>query len=282
MTRPVRSVLYLPASNARALDKARHLDCDGLIFDLEDAVAPEAKAEARSLLTAALREGGYGTRLRLVRVNGLDTPWGAADQVAAARMACDGVLIPKVGGPGDLDAAAGRIPDLPLWAMIETAAGVLNAGAIAAHPQLAGIVLGTNDLARDLNARFRPDRLPLVPALGQALLAARAAGKLALDGVFNAIADAEGFLAECGQGRDLGYDGKTLIHPGQIAAANAVFGPSEAELTLARRQIAAFEAAQAQGQGVALLDGRLVENLHVATARAALARAEAIAARETA
>jgi (3S)-malyl-CoA thioesterase len=282
MSRPVRSVLYLPASNARALDKARGLPCDGIIFDLEDAVAPEAKAEARHLLAAALREGGYGERLRLVRVNGLDTPWGAADLAAAARMEADGVLVPKTGAAADLDAVAGRVPDLPLWAMIETSRGVLNAAAIAAHPRLAGIVMGTNDLARELNARPRADRRPLLPALGMAVLAARAAGKVALDGVFNDLSAAQAFLAECVEGRDLGFDGKTLIHPGQIAAANTAFGPAAEDIALARRQIAAFEEAQAAGRGVAVLDGRLVENLHVATARAILARAAAIAERGSA
>lgn len=279
MSPPCRSALYLPASNARALDKARSLPCDALIFDLEDAVAPEAKAEARHLLAAALREGVYGDRLRLVRVNGLDTPWGAADLAAAARMDCDGVLIPKVNGPADLDAAASRAPGRPLWAMVETCPGVLAAGLIAAHPALRGLVMGTNDLARELGCRPRPDRLPLLPALGAGLLAARAHRRLALDGVFNGLADAGGLAAECAQGRDLGFDGKTLIHPAQIAAANDAFGPDAAEVALARRQIAAFEAAQARGEGVAVLDGRLVENLHVAAARSLLARADAIAIR---
>jgi (3S)-malyl-CoA thioesterase len=276
--RPLRSVLYLPGSNPRAMAKARTLPCDGLIFDLEDAVAPAEKPAARTLLGETLAEGGFAPRLRLVRINALATPWGAADAAMAAAAGCDGVLVPKVDGPEDLDRVAALVPERPLWAMVETAQGALNAAAIAAHPRLAGLVLGTNDLARELGCRDRADRLPLLPALGMALLAARAAGKPALDGVFNGLRDETGLAAECAQGRDLGFDGKTLIHPAQIAAANAAFAPDAAEITLAERRIAAFNAAQASGQGVAVLDGKIVENLHIVTAQATLAKARAIAA----
>ncbi|WP_090110416.1 HpcH/HpaI aldolase/citrate lyase family protein [Limimaricola pyoseonensis] len=274
---PYRSALFVPASKPRALEKARGLPCDALLFDLEDAVAPEAKADARAALAAALGAGGFGRRARIVRINAPATPWGAQDLEAAARLDCDGVLVPKVGGPADLDAArCGR----PLWAMIETARGVIEAPAICRHPDLAGVVVGPNDLARELGARETPDRMPLWHALQAVLLAARAAGIVALDGVCNAIDDPERLAAECRQGRDMGYDGKSLIHPGQIAAANAAFAPSAAEIDLARRQIAAHEAALAEGQGVAVVEGRIVEALHVETARATLRRARAIAERE--
>ncbi|MBD9525941.1 CoA ester lyase [Paracoccus sp. PAR01] len=275
MTRPCRSVLYIPAANARAMDKARSLLADAIIFDLEDAVTPAEKPAARALLAQALRQD-YGGRLRIVRINGLDSAWGADDARAFAAGA-DAVLVPKVSRPEDLDEVAALIPDTPLWAMLETAAGMLNAAQIAAHPRLQGMVMGTNDLAKELNARFRADRLPMMAGLGLCLLAARAHGRIIVDGVFNAFKDDEGLRAECEQGRDMGFDGKTLIHPAQLSIANAVFGPSEAEIDLARRQIAAHEQAAAQGLGVAVLDGRIVENLHVVTARATLAKAEAIA-----
>ncbi|MFN3274523.1 MAG: HpcH/HpaI aldolase/citrate lyase family protein [Paracoccus sp. (in: a-proteobacteria)] len=279
MARPMRSALYIPAANPRAMEKARGLPADVIIFDLEDAVAPEAKVAARDHLASALA-GDYGGRLRVVRINGLATGWGADDAAFAARVAgrIDAVLLPKVGGAGDLDRAAALLPGLPLWAMVETPGGVLEAPAIAAHPRLAALVMGTNDLAKELNARFRPDRLPLLPALGACLLAARARGRVVLDGVFNAFRDGDGLRAECAQGRDMGFDGKTLIHPDQLAIANEVFAPSAEEIDLARRQIAAFEEAVAQGRGVAVLDGRIVENLHVETARRRQALAEAIAA----
>jgi (3S)-malyl-CoA thioesterase len=190
----------------------------------------------------------------------------------------DAVLVPKVNGPEDLDAVAARVAK-PLWAMLETARGCLNAAAIAAHPRLEGMVMGTNDLARELGARFRADRLPLMAALGQCVLAARAEGKVIVDGVFNAFRDEAGLRSECEQGRDMGFDGKTLIHPAQLEIANAVFAPSEAEVDLARRQIAAYAEARAKGEGVAVVDGRIVENLHVATAKALIEKAEAIAAR---
>ncbi|MGB0913813.1 MAG: HpcH/HpaI aldolase/citrate lyase family protein, partial [Phaeobacter italicus] len=188
------------------------------------------------------------------------------------------VLLPKVSSPGDLNALAAITGDLPIWAMMETPRGMLNAAAIAAHPLLQGMVMGTNDLAKELQVRFRPDRLPLMAGLGQCLLAAKAEGIIIVDGVYNAFKDAEGLAAECEQGRDMGFDGKTLIHPAQVDVANAAFAPSEAEIDLSRRQIAAFEEAEAAGQGVAVVDGKIVENLHVATAREILAKADAIAA----
>jgi (3S)-malyl-CoA thioesterase len=274
--RPCRSVLYIPGSKERALEKARGLPADAVIFDLEDAVAPAEKPAARDTLRAALAQG-YGKRVRLVRINGLDTDWGAEDARAVAAMACDGVLLPKVESPAQLDALA-QLCDKPLWAMMETPLGMLNAAAIAAHPRLAGMVMGTNDLAKDLGARFRADRLPMVTGLGLCLLAARAHGRVIVDGVYNAFKDDDGLRAECEQGRDMGFDGKTLIHPAQLGIANTAFAPSEADIDLARRQIAAFEAAAAQGQGVAVVDGRIVENLHVDTARQLLAQAEAIEA----
>ncbi|MCB2125881.1 MAG: CoA ester lyase [Rhodobacteraceae bacterium] len=282
--RPYRSVLYIPGSKERALDKARELDCDAIIFDLEDAVAPDEKANARALLARVLAEADFGGRARIVRVNGLDTDWGREDAIALAAAIragamVDAILVPKVSSPADLDTVAALVPDIPLWAMMETALGMLNAAAIAAHPRLEGMVMGTNDLARELGSRFRQDRLAMQAGLGLCLLAARAYGRIIVDGVYNAFKDEAGLMAECEQGRDMGFDGKTLIHPAQLAIANAAFAPSEAEIDLARRQIAAFEEAKAAGQGVAVVDGRIVENLHVATARQALARAEAIAER---
>jgi (3S)-malyl-CoA thioesterase len=282
--RPYRSVLYIPGSKERALEKARELDCDAIIFDLEDAVAPDEKANARALLARVLAEADFGGRALIVRVNGLDTGWGHADATAFASAIragakVDAILVPKVSAAADLDAVAALVPDVPLWAMMETALGMLNAAAIAAHPRLEGLVMGTNDLARELGSRFRPDRLAMQAGLGLCLLAAKAHGRIIVDGVYNAFKDDAGLLAECEQGRDMGFDGKTLIHPAQLAIANAAFAPSEAEIDLARRQIAAFEEAKAAGQGVAVVDGRIVENLHVVTARQALARAEAIAER---
>ena len=279
MTRPVRSVLYIPGSKQRALEKAKELDADAIIFDLEDAVAPDEKAAARNTLLRFLNDEDYGHRLRIVRINGLDTPWGRDDAVAfGALTAADAVLVPKVDRPADLDAVAAITGDKPLWAMMETAQGMLNAAAIAAHPRLQGMVMGTNDLAKELGSRFRPDRLPLMAGLGLCLLAAKAHGRLIVDGVYTAFKDEVGLQAECTQGRDMGFDGKTLVHPAQLAIANAAFAPTDDEIALARRQIAAFNEAQRAGQGVAVVDGRIVENLHVVTAQATLARAEAIAA----
>ncbi|ETD89565.1 HpcH/HpaI aldolase/citrate lyase family protein [Rhodobacter capsulatus] len=281
--RPTRSVLYIPGSKERALEKATGLACDAIIFDLEDAVAVEEKVNARAILIKALREADFGARMRIVRINGLDSDWGREDALAMAAALKDGVkidavLIPKVSTKSDLDAVANLIPAVPLWAMMETALGMLNAADIAAHPRLEGMVMGTNDLAKELQCRFRADRLPLQTGLGLCLLAAKAFGKIIVDGVYNAFKDDAGLKAECDQGRDMGFDGKTLIHPAQLDIANAAFAPSEAEIDLARRQIAAFDAAQAEGQGVAVVDGKIVENLHIVTARQVLAKAEAIAA----
>ncbi|MBK4214864.1 CoA ester lyase [Paracoccus caeni] len=279
MSHPYRSVLYIPAANARAMEKARDLPADAIIFDLEDAVAPDEKIAARAALAVALASD-YGARVRIVRINGFATEWGQDDaRFCAEALAgrADAVLIPKVDSAADLDRVAALIPDTPLWAMIETPLGMLNAAGIAAHPRLLGMVMGTNDLAKELNSRFRPDRLPMQAGLGLCLLAAKAHGKVIVDGVFNAFKDDDGLRAECEQGRDMGFDGKTLIHPAQLAIANKAFAPTEAEIDLARRQIAAFDAAKAEGKGVAVVDGKIVENLHVDTARLTLARAEAIA-----
>src|SRR6056297_2627522 len=273
--RPYRSVLYIPGSKERALEKARALPVDAIIFDLEDAVAPNEKPAARQMLTEALSRS-YGVRTRIVRINGLDTAWGADDARAAEAMACDAVLLPKVESAAQLDALA-ALTDKPLWAMMETPAGMLAAGEIAAHPRLAGMVMGTNDLAKELNARFRADRLPMLTGIGLCVLAAKAQGIIVVDGVYNAFKDDDGLRAECVQGRDMGMDGKTLIHPAQVEVANTAFAPDAEEIDLAQRQIDAYEAAEKAGQGVAVVDGKIVENLHVETARKTLARAQAIA-----
>jgi (3S)-malyl-CoA thioesterase len=278
IARPLRSVLYIPGSKPRALDKARGLPADAIIFDLEDAVIPEEKVTARATLAEALATGGYGTRMKIIRINGLDTEWGADDAKAAAEMGADAILLPKVNSPADLDALAAITGDMPLWAMMETPLGMLGAAAIAAHPKLQGMVMGTNDLAKDLQTRFRADRLPLMAGLGLCVLAGKAHGVALIDGVYNAFKDDDGLRVECDQGRDMGFDGKTLIHPAQLDVANDAFSPSDAEVDLARRQIAAFEECEATGQGVAVVDGKIVENLHVATARETLAKVEAIAA----
>ncbi len=283
--RPRRSVLYMPGSNARALEKAKELSADALILDLEDAVAPDAKPAARAQVVAAVRAGGFGRREVLVRVNGLDTEWGRDDLAAAATCGADGVVLPKVqAAEGVLRAiqaldAAGGPPDLPVWAMMETPLAMLNAAAIAGcHPRLAGLILGTADLAKDLGCVHTPDRLPFLTSFGLCLLAARAHGLAVLDGVHLELEDAAGLEAACRQGRELGFDGKTLIHPRQIAAANAAFAPTEAEVASARRLIAAHADAVAAGKGVVVVDGRLVERLHVEQARRVLALAEAVAA----
>ncbi len=276
-TRPYRSVLYIPGSKERALDKARTLPTDAIIFDLEDAVAPDAKVEARAILKAELDKGGFGKRARIVRINGFDTNWGKDDVAAFVGADIDAILMPKVGSAAQLDELAALIPDVDLWAMMETPMGMLNAAEIAAHPRLKGFVMGTNDLAKELNTRFRADRLPMMGGLHLCLLAAKAHGVVIVDGVYNAFKDEDGLRAECDQGRDMGMDGKTLIHPAQLDIANTAFAPSEAEIDLAQRQIAAFEEAEASGQGVAVVDGKIVENLHVVTAKGILAKAEAIA-----
>ncbi len=283
--RPRRSVLFLPGSNQRALEKARELPADGLIFDLEDAVAPEAKEAARTGVAAALNAGGYAPRERIVRVNPLDSPWGQADLAAIASLPIDAVLLPKVENAERVRLTAslldsfGAPPELALWCMIETPLGILAAAEIAgASPRIAALVAGTSDLGKDLHARDVPGRLPLLPALGLVLLAARAHGRAALDGVHLNLDDSEGFAAACRQGRDLGFDGKTVIHPSQIAPANIAFSPAEGEVASARRIVAAY--AQAAGRGAIRVDGRLVEALHVEEARRTLSLVEAIAARE--
>ncbi len=284
MLRPRRSVLFVPGSNPRALERARALPADALIFDLEDAVTPAAKEEARTAVAAALAAGGYGARERVLRVNALDTPWGHADLAAAATMPLDAVLLPKVESPervrlsGALLDALGAPPERGLWCMIETPLGVLNARDIAAAgPRLAALVVGTSDLTKDLHATATIDRLALLPALGLVLLAARAYGLAALDGVHLDLGDDAGFAGACRQGRELGFDGKTLIHPKQIEAANIAFAPSAEEVAWSRRVIAAHQAAVARGQGVALVDGKLIESLHVEHALRVVAIAESIA-----
>ena len=277
-THPYRSVLYIPGSKERALDKARGLPTDAIIFDLEDAVAPDAKAEARATLVQALRQDGYERRAKIVRINALTTEWGLADARALRDAGADAILLPKVNAAPDVDALAEVIgPDLPVWTMMETPLSIFNAREIAAHRQVAGLVAGTNDLAKDLCCRARADRLPLMLALQTIVLAARAARIVAVDGVYNRFRDIDGLKAECEQGRDLGFDGKTLIHPDQIETANASFAPTPAEIELAERQIKAYEDSKAAGEGVAVLDGQIVENLHVVAAQRILARARAVA-----
>lgn len=280
VARPYRSVLYIPGSKERALEKAKGLAVDAIIFDLEDAVAVEEKPAARALLAEMLKAGGYGKRAKIVRINGLDTDWGRDDIAAFVGADIDALLIPKVNNGADVQAVADLIPDVDLWAMMETPRGMLNAGEIAWHPRMQGLVMGTNDLAKELKCRFRPDRLPMLTGLSLCLMAARAEGIVAVDGVYNAFKDEDGLKAECEQGRDMGFDGKTLIHPAQLAIANAAFAPTEAEIDLARRQIEAFEKAEAEGQGVAVVDGKIVENLHIVTAKETLAKAAAIAEME--
>jgi citrate lyase subunit beta/citryl-CoA lyase len=284
--RPRRSVLYVPGSNARALEKARALAVDGLIVDLEDAVAPSAKDDARRAAVAAIQAGGFGHREVALRVNGPDTPWAAEDLAEAARSGADAVVLPKVESPEEVRAAeqaleaAGAAPGLSLWCMIETPRGVLAAAEIAAAtPRLAALVMGTSDLVKDLGARHTPGRLEVLHALGAVLLAARAHGLAALDGVHLDLADDAGFEAVCRQGRDLGFDGKTLIHPRTADAANRVFAPDAAEVAAARKIIAAHAEAEAAGRGVVVVDGRLVEALHVEAARRTVALAEAVAQR---
>ncbi|WP_241524068.1 HpcH/HpaI aldolase/citrate lyase family protein [Oceaniglobus indicus] len=284
MTRPWRSVLYIPGDKPRALDKARGLPVDAIIFDLEDAVAPDAKSAARDTLCAALRQGGYAPRATMVRINGFDTPWGADDLNAIAETGPDAILLPKVNGAGDIQALAARLDahpgtaDTRIWAMMETCEGILNAAEIARAPRMGGFILGTNDLAKEIGCDTGGDRGALVTALQTCVMAARAAGIVCIDGVFNAFRDDDGLRVECEQGRAFGMDGKTLIHPAQVPVANAAFAPSADRIDLAKRQIAVFEAAEAAGQGIAVLDGQIVENLHIVTARAILARAAAIAA----
>jgi citrate lyase subunit beta/citryl-CoA lyase len=284
---PRRSVLYMPGANERALEKAKGLDADTLILDLEDAVAPDAKVEARERVCAAASSGEYGAKEVTIRINGLATPWHAEDLAAAAVAGPSAVVVPKVDSVEDVHAIergleAGGAPDrTAIWAMVETPAAMLHAEAIAgASERLTVLVMGTNDLAKELHAEHVPGRGPLVTGLGLCLLAARATGTVILDGVYNDIKDAEGFEGECHQGAQLGFDGKTLIHPSQIEPANRIWAPAENAVTDARALIATFEEAVTAGKGVVTHNGRMIENLHVDNARRILAVADAIAARQ--
>ena len=274
----------MPAANARAMEKAKTLPADAIIFDLEDAVGPDAKAMAREQAVAAARAGGYGSRELVIRINALDTTWGREDVAAAARARPHAVLVPKVesveavlevqGALAAADAAA-----TPIWCMLETPRGILNAHSIAvASPRVGALVMGTSDLTKELHARHTQGRQPLLASLGLSILAARAAGIAALDGVHLDLDDDAGFAAACRQAADMGFDGKTLIHPKQIDAANAAFGPTDAEIVWARRVVAAHAEAEAQGRGIVLIEGRLVENLHVEDAHRVIALYDAIAA----
>lgn len=282
--RPRRSVLYMPGANVRALEKGRELAADALIFDLEDSVAPEAKEAARANVVAALQAGGYGKREIAVRVNALETPWGADDLTAVARAGAAAVLLPKVEKASQVQeaerrlVAAGAPHDLALWAMMETPLGILHAEEIAFSSQrLAVLVMGTSDLVKDLQATHRPAREPVVTALSLCLLAARAAHLAIVDGVHLDLNDDAGFAAVCQQGKDFGFDGKTLIHPKTLAVANEIFAPSARDVEQAQRIIAAHAAAAAQGRGLVVLDGKLIENLHVIAAQRVVALAQVIA-----
>lgn len=285
--RPRRSVLYVPGSNPKALAKARTLPCDGVILDLEDSVAPEAKEPARRAVVEAVAAGGFAPRELLVRVNARGTPWHRDDLAALARMPVDGIVLPKVETPEDVREAAGVLAasgapsPLALWLTIETPRGVLAADQVTgAHPSVAGLVAGTSDLTKELRARHVSGREPLLHALSAIVLAARAHSLPALDGVHLALEDEEGFAAACRQGRDLGFDGKTLIHPRTIPAANRAFAPDPAEVDDARRLLAAWRAARAEGRGVVVHERRLVEELHAKEAERLVALAQAIAARD--
>ncbi len=282
--RPRRSVLYMPAANERALEKAKDIAADALIFDLEDAVAPDAKAEARERACAMFAGGGYGSREITIRANGIGTPWHDDDLAAISAAGPDGVVVPKVNSVADVAAIEAALerhgaPDRTrIWAMLETPIAMLHAEEIcAASERLSVLVMGTNDLAKELHAQRVPSRQPLMGGLYLSLLAARAADKVILDGVFNDIKDEAGFLAECQVGRQMGFDGKTLIHPSQVEPCNGAFSPEPAEIELAERIIAAFEEAEAEGRGVVTVDGRMIENLHVDEARRVLAIRDAIA-----
>ncbi len=283
--RPRRSVLYMPGSNPRALEKGRALPADALILDLEDAVAPEAKTAARAQIVAALAEGGYGKREIAVRINSLDSPWAAEDIAAIAKTSADAILLPKVSTATmvqELEArmiSAGAPEKMAIQVMMETPLGILNAPEIAgATPRLSCLVMGTSDLVKDLQAAHTPDRLPVLTALSLCVLAARAHNKAIVDGVHLDLSDDAGFRAACQQGRDLGFDGKTLIHPKTIAAANETFAPDEAEIAWSRKIIAAHAQAVADGQGVVVIDGKLIESLHVESAKRLVALSQAIAA----
>lgn len=284
--RPRRSALYLPASNARALDKARSLPCDVVILDLEDAVAPDAKAEAREAAAAAVRAGGFGDRELVVRANGLDTPWGAEDLAMAREVRPDAVLVPKVSAPLDLAAARAALgPGLPMWAMIETCAAVLRLSELGAASIVEGVeawVLGSNDLAKEMRCALTVEREALATPLALTLIAGRAHRLTVLDGVFNDIADEEGLARQCAQGAAQGFDGKTLIHPSQVAAANRAFSPEPDAVAWARVVVDAFSRPENQGKGVLKVEGRMAERLHFDQAARLLAVAAAIEAREIA
>ena len=280
--RPRRSVLYMPAANERALDKAKSIPADALIFDLEDAVSPDAKPDARRNAVAAARSGEYGNKEITIRCNGLETQWGADDLTAAAMAGVSAVVIPKINSVREVEAVssalatAGAPGSMKIWAMIETPTAIFDVRAIAAHPRVQTLVMGTNDLAKELRATQIRGRAPLMHHLATALLAAREAGKIILDGVFNDIKDADAFRDECLQGAQMGFDGKTLIHPSQVEIANDVWAPTADEVDYALRVIAAFEEATAEGRGVITVDGRMIENLHVDNARRVLAVQQAI------
>jgi citrate lyase subunit beta/citryl-CoA lyase len=286
--RPRRSLLYMPGSNARAMEKARELPADVVIFDLEDAVAPDAKAKARELIIAALKQGGFGRREVIVRINGLDTPWWQ-DDLAVAAANPDAILVPKVSGPEPLREVAKHLVGvraearIGIWAMMETPLAMLNARDIAAvardaGSRLAGFVRGTNDLAKDTRARLLPGRAPMLPWLMTCIAAARAYSIDIVDGVYNELGNAEGFAAECRQARDLGFDGKTLIHPQQIGPCNEAFSPTADEVAWARKIIGAFELPENVSKGVIQVDGRMVERLHADMAQRTVAIADAITA----
>jgi citrate lyase subunit beta / citryl-CoA lyase len=288
--RPRRSALYMPGSNARALEKARTLPCDAVILDLEDAVAPDAKEKARTQVIDAVKAGGFGHREVFVRINPLDTPWHVDDLTAAAHAAPDAILVPKITSPAQLEALGQRLLDMHanlrtrIWAMIETPLALFNVLAIAeeakdSEARLGGFVIGTNDLAKETLARIVPGRTPMVPWLMMCIAAARAHGIAILDGVYNDIGNAEGFAQECAQGRDMGFDGKTLIHPSQIDPCNEAFSPGAEEIERARKIIAAFELPENRDKGVVDLDGRMVERLHAEMAVRTVAIADAIAER---
>ena len=290
--RPRRSVLYMPGSNARAIEKARTLPADAVILDLEDSVAPDAKAAARKQVAEAVTAGGFGTREVIVRINGLDTQWWLDDLDAIAKAKPAAVLVPKISKPGNLEDVAERLVDISadhkirVWAMMETPLAMLNAGEIAGaardvETRLAGFVMGTNDLAKDTRAKITPGRAAMLPWLMNCVAAARAFGIDILDGVYNDLGNAEGFAAECAQARDMGFDGKTLIHPNQIEPCNAAFSPGADEVEQAKKIIAAFDLPENKGKGVIQLEGRMVERLHADMARRTVAIADAITATAT-
>ena len=276
----LRSALYMPSSNTRALEKAKTIPADALIFDLEDAVAPDAKELARAQACAAAASRAYAGTVVTIRCNGLDTPWGEADLRAAGAAGPDAVVVPKVNGVAHLDRVVALLPeDIAVWAMVETPTAVFDVRAIAAHPRVEALVLGTNDLAKELRAALLPGREALVPHLTAALLAGREAGIAVLDGVWNDVRDLAGFEAECLQGAQLGFDGKTLVHPTQVEVANRVWAPTAEEVVAARAVVEAFAEAGRAGRGVVVVDGRMVENLHRDIALRTLATADAIAAK---